>query len=200
MDTDINYIIQESIKGDKNSQEILMNKLHPLIYKNIYKYYQRDDSLIEDLVQEGYIIILNSLKTFNYKYDVHFLGYVKMKLEFFYKNYYRNMKNQRKEISLNQKLVDWNNGVELESIILYDTNNTIDEIYKRDEVSEILENIKKLSPKEQIVLNMYYIDELSMLDISIKLNIAYRTVIGRKYNAIKKLKKMMDGEKNGRTI
>jgi RNA polymerase sporulation-specific sigma factor len=110
------------------------------------------------------------------------------------------MKNQRKEISLNQKLVDWNNGVELESIILYDTNNTIDEIYKRDEVSEILENIKKLSPKEQIVLNMYYIDELSMLDISIKLNIAYRTVIGRKYNAIKKLKKMMDGEKNGRTI
>lgn len=197
MDTDINYIILESIKGNKKSQEILLNKLHPLIYKNIYKYYKSDDIIVEDLVQEGYMVILKSLETYNEKQDVRFLGYVKTKLVFFYKNYYRDTKNQRETISLNQKLLNWNNGIEIEDRIAEEIIDPIDKIFKEDEINELLTNIEKLTKKEQNVLNMYYWDNLSMFEISNELHIAYRTVIWRKYSAIQKLKKLMGGEENG---
>jgi len=188
LDTDINYIIQNSIKGDKNSQEILLNKLHPLIYKNIYKYYQFNDDIVEDLVQEGYIIILKSLKTYDENLNVHFLGYVKTKLRFYYKNYYRNTKNQRQTISLNQTINSAYSILKLDNKTI---DNTIDELTKEESYKELQTNIEKLSTKEQNVLNMYYSDKLSMSEIARILNIAYRTAIGRKYMAIQKLKKMM---------
>jgi len=188
LDTDINYIIQNSIKGDKKSQEILLNKLHPLIYKNIYKYYQFNDDIIEDLVQEGYIIILKSLKTYDESLNVHFLGYVKTNLRFYYKNYYRNTKNQRKTISLNQTINSSFSTLNLDNKTI---DNTIDELTKKESYKELQTNIEKLSTKEQNVINMYYIDKLSMSEIAKILNISYRTAIGRKYMAMQKLKKMM---------
>nr|WP_312578742.1 sigma-70 family RNA polymerase sigma factor [Sedimentibacter sp.] len=191
MDTDINYIILESIKGDKKSQEILLNKLHPLIYKNIYQYYESDDENIDDLVQEGYLVILNSLRTFDEGQDVHFLGYVKTKIVYFYKNYYRNNKNQRNTISLNQEIKNYNNGTELQDIILNKETDIFDRIIKEDEIRELLSNIKKLSKKEQDILNMYYRDKLSITDISNQLCMAYSTVVCRKSVAVKKLRELM---------
>jgi len=188
LDTDINYIIQNSIKGDKIYEEILLNKLRPLIYKNIYIYYQFNDDIIEDLVQEGYIIILKSLKTYDENLNVHFLGYVKTKLKFYYKNYYRNEKNQRQTISLNQTINSVNDIIKFDNKT---ADNTIDELIKEESYKELQTNIEKLSTKEQNVLNMYFIDELSMSEIAMLLNIAYRTAIGRKYVAMQKLKKMM---------
>jgi len=191
MDSDINYIIQKSVNGDKEFQEILLKKLHPLIYKNIYRYYSVGDDIIEDLVQEGYIIILQSLKNFDENRNVHFLGYVKIKLDFYYKNYYRNTKNQRNTVSLNQKLGDTDSSIELENIIIDEKFNLEDNFFKKEEISELLTNIKKLSRKEQDILNLYYKNELTMKEISNRLNIAYRTAIGRKYTAIIKLKNLM---------
>lgn len=202
MDTDINYIIQESINGDKYYEEILLKKLHPLIYKNIYRYYDVHDSIVEDLVQEGYIVILKSLKSFNEERNVHFLNYVKTKIFYFYKNYYRNTKKERKTISLNQKLENTDNSNELENLIKGSSISPEDAIIKKEELHEMNKNIKKLSKKEIDVLNMYYYDKFSMHEISENLNIAYRTAIGRKYTALCKLKKMMGvtdcgGEKDG---
>lgn len=202
MDTDINYIIQKSLNGDKKFQEILLKKLHPLIYKNIYRYYSVEDSIVEDLVQEGYIVILKSLKSFDKNRNVHFLRYVKTKMYYYYKNFYRNTKHQRETISLNQKLESTNNNLELENIIVDSNISLEDKISKEEEIKEILKNIEKLSKKEQDVLNLYYKEELTMDEIAGKLNIAYRTVIGRKYTAICKLKKMFGvnnagGEKDG---
>jgi len=191
LDTDINYIILKSINGDKISQEILLKKLHPLIYKNIYKYYEPVDSDIEDLVQEGYIVILKSLETYNKALNIHFLGYVKSNLSFYYKNYYRNTKNQRKTVSLNQTLGDTRSSFELVNLIEDKTIDLVGNLTREEEIKELHANIQKLSIKEQNVLNMYYIDKLSMSEISKQLNIAYSTATGRKYMAMQKLKKMM---------
>ncbi|NLK65574.1 MAG: hypothetical protein GX289_10840, partial [Tissierellia bacterium] len=84
MHSDINYIIQESLKGDKIYQEILLKRLNPLIFKNIYKYYSPSNPLTEDLLQEGYIIILQALKNYDMNKNVHFLQYVKISLYYFY--------------------------------------------------------------------------------------------------------------------
>ncbi|WP_326908138.1 RNA polymerase sigma factor [Sedimentibacter sp. MB31-C6] len=198
MDSDINYIIQEALNGDMNCQETLLLKLHPLIYKNIYKYYQESDNNIEDLTQEGYIVILQSLKSYDENRQVHFLRHVKSNIDYFYKNYFRNTKNLRKTISLNNTMEDMN--IEYEDIIdsQYDL---LKDIIEHEEKKELSQEIAKLSIKEQTILNLYYNEKLSMKQISNKLNIAYRTAISSKYIAIKKLRKFMNvthgGERNG---
>ena len=85
-DTDINYIIQMSLKGDKKYQEILLNDLKPLLYKNIYKYWSNNDPMVEDLLQEGYIVVLHALESFDINKGIHFLAFVKSRIKYFYLN------------------------------------------------------------------------------------------------------------------
>lgn len=199
MNSDINYIIQQSLNGDKNYQEILLNKLLPLIYKNIYKYWNTKDSMVDDLVQEGYIVILNSLKSFDKNRNVHFLYYVKIKLMYYYKNYFRNTKKERTLFCKTKKF--GNKGFELEKT-LESKYNLLESIVSEEEISELLSTIKKLSDKEQKILYLYYYKEVSMDEISKQLNINYRTAIGTKYTAIKKLRAFMDKRRweNGRFV
>ena len=179
MEPDINYIIQQSLKGDKNSQEILIERLKPLIYKNIYKYWTPGDTIIEDMVQEGNIEILKSLTSFDKNRSVHYLYYIKTKLLYFYKNQYRKTKKQRSETSLTKNI--------------YESNfKLLDEEILKEEKYELLENIKKLSKTEQEILLLYYFKEQSMILISKQLNIKYRTALLKKSNALKKLRKLIE--------
>lgn len=187
MDSDINYIIQESINGDKNCQEILLKKLNPLLYRNIYMYWNLTDPMTEDLLQEGYAVILQALKTYDKNRNVHFLHYVKTKVNYFFKNYYKNTKKQLSDISLSANIGQSN--VELENIT-EGSLNTLESVIKAEEYEELLVNIKKLSKKEQEIIYLYYYHKQPLTEISKNSNIPYRTVVGRKKTALKKLKKL----------
>lgn len=177
-DSDINYIIQMSLNGDKNYQEILLNRLKPLIYKNINKYILFNSSLREDLLQEGYVVILESLISYDIYQNVHFLHYVKIKLEYFYKNYFKN-EYKKHTVQLSQKHVD--------AYSLFDSDNII----VKEEKKLLLEGIKKLNNEQQKILYLYYYKNTSLKEISNVLNMPYRTVIGKKKSAVKTLKKLL---------
>lgn len=177
-DPDINYIIQMSLIGDKNYQEILLNKLKPLIYKNVNKYIDLNPSLKEDFIQEGYALILESLKTYDTTRNVHFLYYVKTKLNYYYKNYFKNeYKKHTYYLSQNQA----------DSYSLFDLDNVIE----KEKNKLLLESIKKLNKDQQKILYLYYYEKHSLKEISNILNKPYRTVIGKKKAAIEKLKKLL---------
>lgn len=190
---DINYIIHKSLKGNKKYQEILIKKLHPLIYKNIYRYYCTNDDIVEDLVQEGYIVILECLKNYDESYNVHFLGFVKNKLYYFYKNHFRNNLSKRNLTSLNQ-LINDTNDITLQNLNLLIQHDVSDEIINHEEINCLFRSLNKLNNKEQKILKMYYCDFLKAADISKILKIPYRTVTSAKYAAITKLKKHMNAD------
>ena len=181
MDSDINYIIQESLKGDNNYQEILLKRLTPLIFKNIYTYYMPSNPLTEDLLQEGYIVILQSLKDYDIKRNVHFLQYVKIKLYYFFKNYYRKDSKYNilsiENLSMMGKQLKSNDANQLNLIILTEEK---DALYKC---------MSELSEEEQAILQLYYFERFSIQEISQELNIKYRKVINTKSKAVKKLRK-----------
>lgn len=181
MNSDINYIIQESLKGDKNYQEILLERLNPLIYKNIYKYYDPSNIITEDLLQEGYIIILQSLKSYDKSKNVHFLQYVKIQLYYFYKNL--NKKTIKNTISIEDlKGI----GKEIKS----SDANQIDAMIKKEENDMLYNCLYKLTTKEQEILHLFYFKQYSIHQISEESNLNHRAVINIKCNALNKLKKM----------
>ncbi len=178
MDIDINHIIQQSLKGDKNFQEILLERLRPLIYKNIYKYWRVWDTETQDMAQEGYIVILMSLKTFDCKRRVHYLHYIKTKIEYFYKNQYR--KSMRKnEFSLQDTVHEYRAAAALGSI---------KKSLEQEEKYDLIKSIQNLSYEEQEIIYLYYFHGLSMKDISKNHGIKYSTVLSLKRKALTKLK------------
>lgn len=180
MNTDINYIIQMAINGDKNYQGILLEKLKPLIYKNIYKFWRAMDPITEDLAQEGYILILESLNTFDYKRNVHFLHYIKTKLLYFYMNYYRNTKNPKYAISY------------LETNCYETIKSSLDLLVEKEKLNFLLNIFNFLSETEQKILTLFYYEKQSISEIADELNITYRACLGRKQRAVKKLRKLTD--------
>lgn len=178
MPSDINYIIQMSLNGDKNYQEILLQKLNPLIYKNIYMYWTPGNPLTEDLAQEGYALVLESLKSYDEKYNVHFLQYVKIKIIYFYKNYYRKIKTQKDEMNMPENIAG-------------DIKDTLDRLIDAEEADEMLAKLKKLNENEQKIIYLYYYEQIPLTKIASSLNIPYRTALGRKQTALKKLNKLI---------
>ena len=183
MHSDINYIIQESLKGDNNYIEILLKRLTPLIFKNIYKYYAPSDHLTEDLLQEGYIVILQSLKDYDIKRNVHFLRYVEVKLYYFFLNNYKEIvKNKTLSIEALNSV-----GKQIRSRYM----NPLNFIILTEEKHKLYKCISRLSERERTVILLFYFDELPIPKISLKLNMEYRAVINAKSRAVKKLKKCL---------
>lgn len=184
MDYDINYVIQESLKGDKNYQEILLKRLNPLIFKNIYQYNKPSDPITEDLLQEGYIVILQSLIDFDARRNVHFLQYVKIRLYYFYKNHYKNNVKYKTLSIENLK----SRGREIKS----KTASHLELIILRENKKALHKCIEKLSMKEQNIIKNYYFEGMSMMDIAEQENIPYRSSINIKRAALKKIGKMLE--------
>ena len=183
MDSDINYIIQESLKGDKIYIEILLKRLNPLIYKNIYKYYSPSNPIVEDLLQEGYVVILKSLKDYDINRNVHFLQYVKIKLYYFYLNYY---KKSMRQSTLSVEYLN-ETGKRLKNRNL----DQVTAIVRAEEKNALYKCIKQLTEREQKIIKLFYFQGASIQDISGQLDLKYRSVINMKCNALKKLRKMM---------
>ncbi|WP_440977725.1 RNA polymerase sigma factor [Sedimentibacter sp. LTW-03] len=174
MGSDINYIIQMSLNGDKNYHEILLDRLKPLIFKNIYMYWDPMDPIAEDLEQEGYVLILESLKAYNQKRNVHFLQYVKIKIYYFYKNYFR---KTRKD----------NNKSYSDDLICGEFPSCLDNLLEKENSNELYENIKTLSAIDREILRLYYYEQLTIREVSERLEMPLSTCSGRKKSAIKKL-------------
>lgn len=189
MNSDINYIIQMSLNGDKNYQKILLEKLNPLLYKNIYIYLRPGDLRIEDMVQEGYAVILQALKTYDKEKNVHFLQHVKTCVKYFYKNLYKKNKALNNELSSSENMVA--TGFKLEKN-MESTFSILDFIIKKEEKYRLLTSIEKLNEKEQRIIYLYYYEELTLSEISKLMILPYQTVASKKRSALKKLKRLLE--------
>jgi RNA polymerase sporulation-specific sigma factor len=183
MQPDINYIIQESLKGDKIYVEILLKRLNPVIFKNIYTYWSPSDPLTQDLQQEGYMIILQSLKDFDTDRKVHFLQYVKIRLYYFYKDYFKK--------SIKNDALSMDHLYETGRELISDCRDQLTSIILKEEEDSLHKCIDELSEKEQMIISLFYFRRLSIQEIADKLGIKYRAVINIKSNAVRKLRRIM---------
>jgi RNA polymerase sporulation-specific sigma factor len=183
MQPDINYIIQESLKGDKIYVEILLKRLNPVIIKNIYTYWSPSDPLTQDLQQEGYMIILQSLKDFDTDRKVHFLQYVKIRLYYFYKDYFKK--------SIKNDALSMDHLYETGRELISDCRDQLTSIILKEEEDSLHKCIDELSEKEQMIISLFYFRRLSIQEIADKLGIKYRAVINIKSNAVRKLRRKM---------
>ena len=186
MFSEIEELYQKSLIGDMDAKQELLLRLKPAIISSIKSCYNRYDQY-DDLIQEGYEVILRCIKDYDPSKGVYFLGYVKLTLRFHYLNKHKIVEST---ISLNQELF-MDDGIELIDTIADDCLSQEESVIEEEKLCELWTSLLQLTDRQREIVILYYIEEKSLRTISDKYGISYRTVINTKTTAISKLKNLM---------
>lgn len=185
MYSEIEDLYKRSLVGDKGAKEKLLLRLRPAILSSIKSIYNRYDQY-DDLIQEGYEVILKCIKSYDFNKGSYFLGYVKLTLRFHYLNKYKTIEST---VSLNQEIFD--DGIELIDTIATDGLSQEDIAVNNEKVNKLWMSLKQLTDRQREIVTLYYIQQKPIRTIADKYDVSYRTVVNTKTTAINKLKKLM---------
>ncbi|WZL73724.1 sigma-70 family RNA polymerase sigma factor [Clostridiaceae bacterium 35-E11] len=174
-------------KKDVLGQEVLLEKLKPLIFTSIKRYYFGKEAF-EDLVQEGYMKILQEIERFDEERGVPFLGYIKLQLKFFYME---KGKRERHTWSLNQQLDVGDDSIAFLDMLRDETVDIEKDMIQEEEMFLIKQGIQQLSYKQREVIELYFYKRMNMRQIAQQLGVHYKTVAKRKKTALQKLRESL---------
>lgn len=178
----IQHLLEKSKKGCKDSQELLLKRLEPLIIRQIKKFYNippYDDSL-----QEAYLLVLESFREYDKRYKVPFLAFISLRLKY----YFLDKNKEKVHLSLNYENVE----SESEYIDLLEDPQDYEELALMKLVGEkVYACLNSLPVRQREVLELFYFKGLTNKEISEVLHISYQTVANTKNRALKTLKGMV---------
>lgn len=179
----VNELYERASDGDEFAKSELVEEFRPLVLSSMKKYYFNNQEF-DDLLQEGFEVIIKGIKNFDKDRGVKFPGYLQTMLRF---HYLEKLKNNRRTLSLDMPVG------ENESMTLLDTlqseTNIEDEYIEDEEAMELYKSLDVLTQRQKEVILLFYVKRLKLSEIATKLGICYRTVINIKVQAIEKLRK-----------
>lgn len=159
--------------GDEEALKQLVRHIHPKLEKIIY-YSVKKDSVVEDLVQECWYAIIPQLKTL--KIEISFQAWA---LSVARRKAIDWIRTQQKQRKINERLaIEANEGTQLD---LSDKG--------QEKLERVQVEIERLPESQKIVLKLFYLENLSLKEVSGVLGISEGTVKSRLFTARESLKK-----------
>lgn len=186
---DFNRVLNSALVGEERSKVKLVNMLDPLIKSSIKKYcpIKRE---YEDLYSDGRAMVLFSIETFNHKSN--FLHFVKLNLKYFYLDTYKYLLNVENDIRESEVKNDNSEEGEITVFDTLDSGIDIEGDYIYREREGILRDaMNYLSPRQSLVVRLFYYERMSLSEIADFLGISVRTVVNLKSKAIENMKKFV---------
>lgn len=179
-------LIRAYINGNENAIEQLILRNKNRVYSYIY-FKVKDEELTEDIFQDTFIKVINTLKKGNYNDEGKFLPWVLRIAHNLIIDFYR--KNSR------MPLVKGNEDFDIFDVLSSPDKNVEQSIQS----SQVYKHLKKLikhlpnDQKEVIMMRMYF--DMSFKEIADMTNVSINTALGRMRYALINLRKMIE-EKN----
>ena len=183
MYSEINKLLELSKRGDIKAKEELVLRLKPLILTSIKRNYNKMEEY-DDLIQEGYEIVLEGIEEYDEKKGAHFLGYIGLRLKYHYLNKHRKVEYY---CSLNEPIGD--GDLEILDTIEGNELDPLEYLLEGEEWKRLNRKLNILTKRQRQIIIEFYINQLTLEEIAEKLGISYRTVANTKHIAINKLKK-----------
>ncbi len=169
------YYIKRIKKGNHEALDVFIEHLYPQVYAFIYKKVKGDD-IAKDLTQEVFVKFIRSLPTYTYENKV--MNYLYKISSHVCISYYRSKKNH----------------LEIKEEIVHDKNVDVHEtIIKQFTHDKLIEAIQLLKPEQQDVIILKYFEQYTFKEISKIYNQNISTIKSRHYQALVKLKKILEG-------
>jgi len=177
-----NELVTEFISGNESSLEILLNRHQRKVFTSILLLV-RDRELAEDLFQETFIKVINTLRSGNYHEEGKFLPWVSRIAHNLVIDYFRR-----------QKKMPMVRDTEEFSIIgnIRLTDENIEDKMVTDQIHHDVRRLIELLPDEQReVVIMRHFADMSFKEIAEQTNVSINTSLGRMRYALINLRKLI---------
>lgn len=163
-------LVKKYINGDNYSFEVLLNRHKNRVFAFIMSKIKNKD-LSEDIFQDTYVKVVNSLQKGKYNEEGKFLPWVMRIAHNLMIDHFRKQKKMH--------MVRSNNDFDIFDIIKDDSINVDDRLI-RDQIFNDLRALIDLLPNDQKeVLKMRYFEEMSFKKIAEYFDISINTALGR---------------------
>ena len=163
-------LVKKYINGDNYSFEVLLNRHKNRVFAFIMSKIKNKD-LSEDIFQDTYVKVVNSLQKGKYNEEGKFLPWVMRIAHNLVIDHFRKQKKMH--------MVRSNNDFDIFDIIKDDSINVDDRLI-RDQIFNDLRALIDLLPNDQKeVLKMRYFEEMSFKKIAEFFDISINTALGR---------------------
>ena len=185
--TEDRNLILAYVKGNEKAFEILVmrhkNKIHRFIYMKL-----RDQDLTEDIFQETFIKVINTIKLGSYNEEGKFLPWVLRIAHNLVIDHFRRSARVKMISESSSKTSDFN----IFSVLKIEDDSIEQTMMKGELASQMAELVEFLPANQREVLKMRLFQDLSFQDISEKENISINTALGRMRYALINLRKLIE--------
>ena len=181
-----NELITNYVNGNEAALKVLINRHQKKVFFYFYLSVKNRE-LAEDIFQDTFIKVINTLKSGNYKEEGKFVQWVmrianNLKIDYFRKQ---------------QRMPSFETATEFDIFdVLNATEPSIEQKMIAEQINnEIKELVTYLPQEQRKVLEMRIYDDVSFKDIAELTNVSINTALGRMRYALINLRKMIK-EKN----
>jgi RNA polymerase sigma-70 factor (ECF subfamily) len=170
------------VSGDESALAILLSRHKSKIYTSIYLLV-KDRYLAEDIFQDTFIKVINTLKSGKYNEEGKFLPWVMRIAHNLVIDHFR--KEKRTPTITNQE------GFDIFDVIGVSEESTEDKLLRDQSHNELKALIQKLPEEQKEVLIMRNYADLSFKEIADLTGVSINTALGRMRYALNNLRRMM---------
>ncbi|MBB69299.1 MAG: RNA polymerase subunit sigma-24 [Flavobacteriaceae bacterium] len=176
-------LVSKYISGDENSLSVLINRHQSRLYAFIFSKIQDRDAT-EDVFQDTFIKVINTLKRGKYNEQGKFLPWVMRISHNLIIDYFR--KNKRLPKFKNKGDFD------IFSVLSDESPNAENKIVKSQITDHVRILLEELPEDQKMVIKMRIYQDMSFKEISENTNVSINTALGRMRYGLINLRKMID--------
>lgn len=183
-------LINEYLDGNNTALEQLIAQHLDVVYRMAYSYLRNQDEA-EDVAQEVFVRMWQHIRTFNQ--TKNFKSWL---LGITHHAAIDAIRKKKKYLPFSAFEADNDDpGSTFSNTIADESPLPLEELIRQEQAETIRVAISQLSPAGQILINLYYFEELNMREISLILNQPLNTVKSRYRRAIAQLRGIMHQNK-----
>ena len=176
-------LVSKYISGDENSLSVLINRHQSRLYAFIFSKIQDRDAT-EDVFQDTFIKVINTLKRGKYNEQGKFLPWVMRISHNLIIDYFR--KNKRLPKFKNKGDFD------IFSVLSDESPNAENKIVESQIADNVRILLEELPEDQKVVIKMRIYQDMSFKEISENTNVSINTALGRMRYGLINLRKMID--------
>ncbi len=175
-------LIRQYIQGKERALEMLINRHKDRVYTTIYMFV-RDRYLTEDLFQDTFIKVVDTLKAGRYREEGKFAPWVSRIAHNLCIDHYR--KTKRTPTITNA------DGYDIFEILRFSTPNSQDKLIQSETNRKVRTLIDELPPEQKEVVVLRHYAQLSFKEIAELTDVSINTALGRMRYALINLRKII---------
>lgn len=177
-------LIQMYVGGQESGLEALLNRYKSKIYTSIYMKV-KDEYLAEDIFQETFIKIINTLKSGKYNEEGKFLPWAIRIAHNMIVDFFRKAKRAPNIVNAD--------GFDIFEVLEFSDESAESKMLKQQVDVDLKRMIQKLPDDQKEVLIMRHFCDMSFKDIAEITEVSINTALGRMRYALSNLRKMIEG-------